>query len=138
MPCREGTGRMLAILTKICAGEASLADLELLENLAGTVKSTSLCGLGQTAPNPVLSTLMHFREEYIEHIVEKKCRAHKCPALVEFFITDACTGCTLCERKCPVTAISGEKKERHSIDQALCIKCGTCLAVCKFGAVIKQ
>ena len=81
---------------------------------------------------------MHFREEYIEHIVEKKCRAHKCPALVEFFITDACTGCTLCERKCPVTAISGEKKERHSIDQALCIKCGTCLAVCKFGAVIKQ
>ncbi len=138
VPCREGTGRMLAILTKICAGEASLTDLELLENLAGTVKSTSLCGLGQTAPNPVLSTLMHFREEYIEHIVEKKCRAHKCPALVEFFITDACTGCTLCARKCPVTAISGEKKERHSIDQALCIKCGICLAVCKFGAVIKQ
>ena len=111
---------MQAILTKICAGEATLEDLDLLEDLAATVKSTSLCGLGQTAPNPVLSTLMHFRDEYLEHINEKKCRAHVCPALVQYTINDNCTGCTLCARRCPVQAISG-----------------ACLAACKFGAVDK-
>ena len=137
VPCREGTKRMQAILTKICAGEATLEDLDLLEDLASTVKSTSLCGLGQTAPNPVLSTLMHFREEYVEHITEKKCRAHVCAAMVQFSINDNCTGCTLCARRCPVQAISGEKKEKHVIDQSLCIKCGACLAACKFGAVDK-
>lgn len=137
VPCREGTKRMQAILTKICAGEATLEDLDLLEDLAATVKSTSLCGLGQTAPNPVLSTLMHFRDEYLEHINEKKCRAHVCPALVQYTINDNCTGCTLCARRCPVQAISGEKKEKHVIDQELCIKCGACLAACKFGAVDK-
>ena len=136
--CREGTKRMLAILTKICAGEASLEDIDLLETLASTVKSTSLCGLGQTAPNPVLSTLMHFRDEYVEHITEKKCRAHVCPALVRFNINTNCTGCTLCARRCPVQAISGEKKKMHTIDQTLCIKCGACFTACKFGAVEKQ
>ena len=138
VPCREGTKRMLAILTKICAGEASMEDLDLLEDLASTVKSTSLCGLGQTAPNPVLSTLMHFRDEYVEHITEKKCRAHVCAAMLQFSINDNCTGCTLCARRCPVQAISGEKKEKHVIDQTLCIKCGACLTACKFGAVDKQ
>lgn len=138
VPCREGTKRMLAILTKICAGEASMEDLDLLEDLASTVKSTSLCGLGQTAPNPVLSTLMHFRDEYVEHIAEKKCRAHVCAAMLQFSINDNCTGCTLCARRCPVQAISGEKKEKHVIDQGLCIKCGACLMACKFGAVDKQ
>ncbi|MDO5674988.1 MAG: NADH-quinone oxidoreductase subunit NuoF [bacterium] len=137
VPCREGTKRMQAILTKICAGEATPEDLDLLEDLAATVKSTSLCGLGQTAPNPVLSTLMHFRDEYLEHINEKKCRAHVCSALVQFSINDNCTGCTLCARRCPVQTISGEKKEKHVIDQELCIKCGACLAACKFGAVDK-
>ncbi|NLZ16511.1 MAG: NADH-quinone oxidoreductase subunit NuoF [Desulfobulbaceae bacterium] len=138
VPCREGTKRMQAILTKICAGEASMEDLDLLEDLASTVKSTSLCGLGQTAPNPVLSTLMHFRDEYVEHITDRKCRAHVCPALVQFNINDNCTGCTLCARRCPVQAISGEKKEKHVIDQSLCIKCGACLLACKFEAVDKQ
>ncbi|MGI6656547.1 MAG: NADH-ubiquinone oxidoreductase-F iron-sulfur binding region domain-containing protein [Desulfobulbus sp.] len=137
VPCREGTKRMKALLEKICAGEGELEDLALLESLAKTIKATSLCGLGQTAPNPVLSTLMHFRDEYLEHITEKKCRAHVCTALLVYTINDNCTGCGLCARKCPANAISGEKKERHRIDQNLCIKCGKCMSSCKFGAVEK-
>ncbi len=134
--CRVGTKRMLEILERVTEGEGKMEDLDKLEDLAHQVKDTSLCGLGQTAPNPVLTTLRYFREEYEEHIVNKKCRAGKCRNLSKYEITDACTGCMVCGRQCPVDAISGEKKQLHVIDQEDCIKCGVCRDVCKFDAVV--
>jgi NADH:ubiquinone oxidoreductase subunit F (NADH-binding)/(2Fe-2S) ferredoxin/Pyruvate/2-oxoacid:ferredoxin oxidoreductase delta subunit len=135
-PCREGIRQMLAILTRITEGEGEMGDLAELEALAHTVKDASLCGLGQTAPNPVLSTLRYFRDEYVAHIEDKTCPAGVCKALIEYYILeDACTGCGACRRKCPQEAISGEKKELHTIDAELCIRCGVCLDVCKFDAV---
>ncbi|MBU1077104.1 MAG: 4Fe-4S binding protein, partial [Spirochaetes bacterium] len=135
-PCREGTKRMLEILTRITKGDGRKNDIEKLERLANMIKKASLCGLGQSAPNPVLSTIKNFREEYIEHIEEKKCRAGACPDLKKYLITDECIGCTACKRACPVTAISGEPKKKHKIDQNRCIKCGLCLETCKFKAII--
>ncbi len=135
-PCREGIKQMLAILTRITTGQGEMADLETLETLARVVKDASLCGLGQTAPNPVLSTLRYFHDEYVAHIEDKKCPAGVCKPLIEYYIlADACTGCTLCARKCPQEAISGERKKAHVIDPAKCIKCGVCFDVCKFEAV---
>ncbi len=134
--CREGIRRMLEILTRIVEGEGKLEDLDTLERLGRVVKSVSLCGLGKTAPNPVLSTLRYFRDEYVAHIVDHKCPAGVCKALIEYYIIeDACTGCGLCRRKCPQEAISGEKKKPHVIDPELCIKCGVCFDVCRFDAV---
>lgn len=136
--CRIGTKRMLEVLTRITKGEGKDGDIELLENLANQIKSSSLCGLGQTAPNPVLTTIRYFRNEYEDHIYNKKCTAHQCEALITFdIVEDKCKGCTLCAKKCPVNAISGKVKELHIIDQEKCIKCGKCLTSCKFDAVTK-
>lgn len=138
-PCRIGTKRMLEILERITAGEGKLEDLEKLEETAKFVKERSLCGLGKSAPLPVLSTLKNFREEYLEHIQEHKCRAHVCTAMQSYVIDpEKCKGCTKCARNCPVGAISGDKKEPHTIDTAKCIKCGTCLDNCPFGAIEVQ
>ena len=137
-PCRIGTRRMLEILERITQGKGEEGDIEKLETLAENIKSSALCGLGQTAPNPVLSTIKYFRDEYEAHIKEKRCPAHHCQALLNYKITDACRGCTACARKCPVNAISGNVKEQHVIDQTKCIKCGSCIATCKFGAIIKE
>ncbi len=134
--CRVGTKRMLQILEKITEGNGTMEDLDELEALALSVKDASLCGLGQTAPNPVLTSLKYFRDEYIAHIVDKKCPAKKCTALLTYNIdTEKCTGCTLCARKCPVQAIDGTVKNPHVIIQDKCIKCGNCYTACKFGAV---
>ena len=135
-PCREGIKQMLGILTRVTEGQGEMADLEALESLARTVKKASLCALGQTAPNPVLSTLRYFHDEYVAHIVDHKCPAGVCKALIEYYvIEDQCIGCGLCRRKCPQEAISGEKKEPHVIDPELCIRCGVCYDVGKFDAV---
>ena len=136
--CRIGTKRMLEILERITEGEGKDGDIELLEELAMKIKDGSMCGLGQTAPNPVLTTIKYFRNEYEDHIYNKKCTAASCKALVTYTITDACKGCTLCSKKCPVGAISGSVKEKHVIDQDKCIKCGKCLETCKFGAIEKK
>ena len=138
-PCRIGTHRLLEILDKIIAGNGTLADLDKLEELATYVKSASLCGLGQTAPNPVISTLVRFRDEYIAHVVDKKCPAGVCKSLLRYrIVEDKCRGCTACARKCPVGAISGTVKNPHKIDTEKCIKCGVCMATCKFGAIVKE
>ncbi|MBP3939683.1 MAG: NADH-quinone oxidoreductase subunit NuoF [Clostridia bacterium] len=138
-PCRIGTKRMMEILEKITDGKATLEDLDELEKLAYYIKDNSLCGLGQTAPNPVLATLRFFKDEYIAHIVDKKCPAGVCKALLSYVIVeDKCKGCTLCSKKCPVGAISGSVKNPHVIDTTKCIKCGVCMDSCKFGAIIKK
>ncbi len=139
-PCRIGTKRMLELLTKIVDGKAEMSDLDDLEKLAANVRSNSLCALGQTAPNPILSTLAHFRDEYIAHIVDKRCPAHVCKHLMVYSIDpDKCKKCSLCSKKCPVDAISGVVgKEPYVIDTKKCIKCGMCIASCKFGAVEKK
>lgn len=135
-PCREGTKRMLEILTRITKGEGKEEDLDTLENLAHVVKNTSLCGLGQTAPNPILGTLKYFRHEYEAHIYDKQCPAHACAALLSYSIDEEkCKKCGLCARSCPVSCISGDKNTPYKINTEACIKCGTCLDKCKFGAV---
>jgi len=134
--CRMGTKRMLEILERITKGEGRMSDLDQLEDLAVKVKLASLCGLGQTAPNPVLTTLKYFREEYVEHIQNKRCPAKHCRELLRFrVIEEACTGCTLCAKVCPTHAATGERKAVHSIDQHLCIKCGLCFEACRFNAI---
>ncbi|MBQ2281387.1 MAG: NADH-quinone oxidoreductase subunit NuoF [Kiritimatiellae bacterium] len=137
-PCRIGTRRMLEMLEKICDGNGTEEMLEELEELANTIKDTALCGLGQTAPNPILSTLRYFRDEYIAHVRDKKCPAGTCTKLYTLTITDACKGCTKCARFCPVDAIVGKVKEKHVIDPAKCIKCGACISSCPFKAIIKE
>ncbi|MDD4583766.1 MAG: NADH-quinone oxidoreductase subunit NuoF [Eubacteriales bacterium] len=137
-PCREGTKRMLEILDKITHGKGTMEDLNNLEELAENIKLTSLCALGQTSPNPVLSTLKHFRDEYEAHVIDKKCPSGVCKALLNYFITDACTGCTKCARICPNNAITGKVKEKHVIDQDKCIKCNACMEACSFKAIIKK
>ena len=136
--CRVGTKRMLEILERITAGDGREGDIELLEELAQKIKDGSMCQLGGTAPNPVLTTLKYFRNEYEDHIYKKKCTAKSCKALISFSINDACKGCTLCSKHCPVSAISGQVKAKHVIDQATCIKCGKCEEVCKFEAVERE
>ena len=138
-PCRVGTKRLLEMLDKITAGKATMEDLDKLEDLCNYIKANSLCGLGQTAPNPVLATLKFFREDYVAHIRDKHCPAGVCKALTVYSIdADKCRGCTACARKCPADAISGKVKEVHTIDTDKCIKCGVCMETCKFGAVTKR
>lgn len=136
-PCRVGTRKMLDILTSICEATATMKDLDTLERLAMDINNASLCGLGQTAPNPVLSTIKNFRDEYVEHIEGRKCRAGVCKELLGYEILEVCVGCGACRKVCPVVAISGEKKEFHRIDQDKCIKCGQCYTVCKFQAITR-
>ena len=138
-PCRIGTKRLYEMLEKITSGNATMEDLDKMEKLCYYIKNNSLCGLGQTAPNPVLSTLRYFKNEYIAHVQDKKCPAGVCQDLLTYKIIDIkCKGCTACARGCPVGAISGTVKQPHTIDTAKCIKCGACMAKCKFGAIIKE
>ena len=127
------------MLDKVTSGNGTLEDLDKMEKLCYHLKQNSLCALGQTAPNPVLSTLRYFRDEYIAHVVDKRCPAGVCKDLLDYvIISDKCTGCTLCKRVCPTEAISGEVKEAHVIDKTKCIKCGACMDKCKFGAIIRK
>ena len=137
-PCRIGNKRLLEMLTKITEGKGTEQDLLDLKDLATTIKNTSLCGLGKCAPNPILSTLEYFYDEYLAHVKEHKCPAGKCSALLEYYITDACKGCTICSRICPAGCISGNKKELHIIDTEKCLKCGACMEKCKFNAIITR
>jgi NADH:ubiquinone oxidoreductase subunit F (NADH-binding)/(2Fe-2S) ferredoxin len=135
-PCRIGNKRLHEMLETVTAGKATMETLEKMKNLSNVIKDTSLCGLGQTAPNPVLSTLNNFWDEYVEHVVDHKCRASACKSLMRYVvIPDNCVGCTACARNCPVNCISGERKQVHEIDQSTCIKCGTCVEKCKFNAI---
>ena len=136
VPCRIGTKRMLEILQKIVSGHGELSDLDQLESMANVIKDTAMCGLGQTAPNPVLTTLKYFRDEYVAHVVDKRCPAHVCKDMLTYEIDpDICRRCSLCSRNCPVNAISGGRDRAYSIDSAACIRCGTCISHCKFGAI---
>jgi len=134
-PCREGLFALNRILTRICSGRGQVGDIEFLEQLSATVGATSLCGLGTSAPNPVLSTLRYFRQEYEEHIHDGRCRAGVCKDLVTYSISESCDGCHACFKPCPTDAISGVKKELHTIDPLLCIKCGICVEVCPTDSV---
>ena len=137
-PCREGTKRMLDILTRITDGKGRPSDIDNLQRLGNMIKKASLCGLGQSAPNPVLSTILNFREEYEEHVKDKKCRAGVCKQLLTYEIIDKCVGCGACKKVCPVAAITGTTKAKHVIDQNKCVKCGACFSKCKFNAIIKN
>jgi len=137
-PCREGTKRMKELLDKICDGKGTMEDLTTLRDLAETIKDSALCGLGQTAPNPVLSTLNNFWDEYVAHVVDKRCPAGVCKSLIKYYITDKCIGCGKCARNCPQGAISGTIKQKHNIDTTACIKCGACKASCAVGAIITK
>ena len=138
-PCRVGTKRLLELLEKITDGRGTLEDIDKMEELCYYIKDNALCGLGQTAPNPVLSTLRYFRDEYIEHVVNKRCPAGVCKKLITYKIDPVkCKGCTLCARNCPVDAIEGQVKVAHSIDTSKCVKCGTCIDKCRFGAIYKE
>lgn len=137
-PCREGTRRMLDILNRICDGEGTLEDLDTLESLGTMIKDTSLCGLGQTAPNPVLSTLKHFRDEYVAHVVDKVCPSGVCKNLTNYVVLDNCIGCTKCARNCPVDAITGSVKTKHFIDLDKCIRCGACKKACPVNAITSK
>ncbi|MEI6682242.1 MAG: NADH-ubiquinone oxidoreductase-F iron-sulfur binding region domain-containing protein [Bacteroidota bacterium] len=135
-PCRIGNKRLFELLEKVTQGHAAMEDLDKLRNLSHVIKDTSLCGLGQTSPNPVLSSMDNFMHEYLEHVVDKKCRAGNCKSLMQYVINaENCIGCTLCARNCPVDAIAGERKQAHLIDQEKCIKCGACMEKCKFNAI---
>ncbi|MFP4186871.1 MAG: NADH-quinone oxidoreductase subunit NuoF [Acholeplasmataceae bacterium] len=134
-PCREGTKRMLDIMDRICQGKGKLEDLDTLEELGNMIRETSLCGLGQTAPNPVLSTLKHFRDEYVAHVIDKECPAGVCRELTSFYIHDNCIGCTKCATNCPVGAIKGWPRNVHELDLDLCIRCGACKQMCPVGAI---
>jgi NADH-quinone oxidoreductase subunit F len=136
--CRIGTKRMLEILERITVGQGTMDDLDKLQVLGDQIKEASLCGLGQTAPNPVLTTIKYFRDEYVTHIEQKRCPAHVCQALLTYTISDKCTGCTVCATSCPTNAISGERKQLHVVNQEQCIKCGKCFTVCRFDAVNKD
>ena len=134
--CRIGTKRMLEILNRITDGEGREGDIQALEELAHQIKESSLCGLGQTAPNPVLTTIKYFRDEYEAHIHQKKCPAKVCKKLLTYeVIADSCTGCMVCKKNCPVDAITGERKQVHVIDQEKCIRCGICYTKCNFDAI---
>lgn len=137
-PCRIGNKRLLEILTRITNGDATMEDLDELETLSNHIKSTSLCGLGQSSPNPVLSTLRYFKDEYIAHIKNKCCPAGVCKALIKYSITDKCVGCGMCKRNCPVQCINGEIRTKHKIDETKCIRCGLCQSVCPVKAIIKK
>ncbi|MDD2289346.1 MAG: NADH-quinone oxidoreductase subunit NuoF [Bacteroidales bacterium] len=138
-PCRVGNKRMLEILEKICQGKGNMEDLDHLRNFANVIKDTALCGLGQTSPNPVLSTLDNFYDEYLAHVKDKKCFARKCKALARYtIIPEVCTGCTVCAKNCPVEAITGERRQPHFINQDICIHCGVCYTKCKFNAILVQ
>ena len=138
-PCRIGTKRLYEMITKITEGEGTLEMLDEMEELCHHLQKNALCALGQTAPNPVLSTLKYFRDEYIAHVVEKRCPAGVCTKLLTYEIDPAkCKGCTLCARNCPADAISGKVKEVHVIDKSKCIKCGVCMSNCKFDAIVKK
>jgi len=136
VPCREGTKRMLEILERIVAGQGKVEDLDMLEELATTITDTALCGLGKSAALPVMSTLKLFRDEYLEHVVDKKCKTGTCSALKRYVIDpEKCKGCSKCARNCPVNAISGQIKEPFTINSDICIKCGACESACPFGAI---
>ncbi len=138
-PCRIGTKRLYELLDKITKGKATMDDLDKLETLCYHIKENALCGLGQTAPNPVLSTLKYFRDEYIAHIQEKRCPAGVCKSLLTIqILPEKCKGCTLCARNCPTGAITGKVKEAHVIDSEKCVKCGVCIEKCRFGAIVKK